>query len=348
MSDALLQLNQIKQSYGQQIVLNNLSFELKKGEIGCLLGSSGCGKTTALRCIAGFETIADGEIWLDAVCISSSLIFMPPEQRRIGMVFQDYALFPHLNVMENIGFGLHSLSQSERKRRVEELLYVVQLIGIANRYPHELSGGQQQRVALARALAPKPSLLLLDEPFSNLDVTLREQLSVEIRDIIKELGATAILVTHDQTEALAIADKIGVMNHGEILQWDTAFNIYHRPINRFVANFIGQGAFVTGSVIDNRHVAIELGILMSEVPQQSENGSLVDVFLRPNDIIHDDTSPILATVTQKTFRGADILYSLRLESGSVVLAIVSSHHDHQIGEKIGIKLEVDHVVTFKR
>lgn len=348
MSDALLQLNQIKQSYGQQVVLHNLSLELKKGEIGCLLGSSGCGKTTALRCIAGFETIAAGEIWLDAVCISSPSIFMPPEQRRIGMVFQDYALFPHLNVMENIGFGLHFLPQSERKRRVEELLYVVQLIGIAKRYPHELSGGQQQRVALARALAPKPSLLLLDEPFSNLDVTLREQLSVEVRDIIKEQGATAILVTHDQTEAFAIADKIGVMNHGEILQWDAAFNIYHRPINRFVANFIGQGAFVTGSVIDNRHVAIELGILTSEVPQRSENGSLVDVLLRPNDIIHDDTSSVLATVTQKTFRGADILYSLRLDSGAEVLAIVSSHHDHQIGEKIGIKLEVDHVVTYKR
>lgn len=347
MSNALLQLNQIRQSYGQQIVLDDLSLTLNKGEIGCFLGASGCGKTTALRCIAGFEPIAAGEIWLNAVCISSAKIYMPPEQRRIGMVFQDYALFPHLNVMENISFGLHYMTPIERTRRVEELLYVVQLTGVAKRYPHELSGGQQQRVALARAIAPKPSLLLLDEPFSNLDVTLREQLSAEVREIIKEQETTAILVTHDQTEAFAIADKIGVMNHGEILQWDIAFNLYHRPINRFVANFIGQGTFVTGKVVDDRHVATELGILTSQIPSHCENGSLVDVLLRPSDIVCDYASPAMATITHKTFRGADILYSLRLDSGLEVLSIVSSHHNHQIGEKIGIKLDVDYVVSFE-
>lgn len=347
MNNALLQLDHVQQSYGQQIVIQDLSLALEKGEIGCLLGASGCGKTTVLRCIAGFETISSGEIWLNGICVSSAGFFMPPEQRRIGMVFQDYALFPHLTVTENIGFGLNCQSQPERKRRVDELLHVVQLVDAAKQYPHELSGGQQQRVALARALAPKPALLLLDEPFSNLDVSLREQLSLEVRDIIKEQGTTAILVTHDQAEAFAIADKIGVMHQGEIQQWDTAFNLYHRPVNRFVANFIGQGVFVVGTVVDNQHVAIELGMLTGKVPAQCAQNCLVDVLLRPDDIVHDDMSALKATVIHKAFRGADILYTLRLGGGVEVLALVPSHHNHKIGEKIGIKLEVDHIVAFR-
>lgn len=347
MNNALLQLDHVKQSYGRQIVIQDLSLVLEKGEIGCLLGASGCGKTTVLRCIAGFETISSGEIWLNGICVSSADFFMPPEQRRIGMVFQDYALFPHLTVTENIGFGLHCQSQLERKRRVDELLHVVQLADAAKQYPHELSGGQQQRVALARALAPKPTLLLLDEPFSNLDVSLREQLSLEVRDIIKEQGTTAILVTHDQAEAFAIADKIGVMHQGEIQQWDAAFNLYHRPVNRFVANFIGQGVFVAGTVVDAQHVAIELGMLTGTIPAQCAQNCLVDVLLRPDDIVHDDMSALSAMVIHKTFKGADILYTLRLDSGAEVLALVPSHHNHKIGERIGIKLEVDHIVAFR-
>lgn len=347
MNNALLRLDHVRQSYGRQIVIQDLSLALEKGEIGCLLGASGCGKTTVLRCIAGFETISSGEIWLNGICVSSTDFFIPPEQRQIGMVFQDYALFPHLTVMENIGFGLHCQSQPERKRRVDELLHVVRLADAAKQYPHELSGGQQQRVALARALAPRPALLLLDEPFSNLDVSLREQLSLEVRDIIKEQGTTAILVTHDQAEAFAIADKIGVMHQGEIQQWDTAFNLYHRPVNRFVANFIGQGVFVAGTVVDAQHVAIELGTLTGKVPAQCAQNCLVDVLLRPDDIVHDDMSALSATVIHKAFRGADILYALRLDSGAEVLALIPSHHNHKIGEKIGIKLEVDHIVAFR-
>lgn len=348
MDDVLLQLEQVKQSYGQRIVIDDLSLVLEEGEIGCLLGSSGCGKTTALRCIAGFESISAGKIRLNGVCVSSAEIFIPPEQRQIGMVFQDYALFPHLDVAKNIGFGLHRLSRSERERRVEELLSVVQLTNVSKQYPHELSGGQQQRVALARALAPKPALLLLDEPFSNLDVSLREQLSLEVRDIIKKQGITAILVTHDQAEAFAIADKIGVMHQGRIQQWDTAFNLYHRPVNRFVANFIGQGAFVTGVVVDSQHVEIELGTLKGEMSRQWNEGCLVDVLLRPDDIVHDDQSSLKATVAHKAFRGAEILYTLHLGSGVKVLALVPSHHNHKIGEKIGIKLDVDHIVAFAK
>lgn len=355
MGTVLLQLNSVRQAYGEQVVIHDLSLILEKGHIGCLLGPSGCGKTTALRCIAGFESVSAGEILLNGVCVSRADFFLPPEQRQIGMVFQDYALFPHLDVAANIGFGLHRLTRTECARRVAELLDVVQLTSVSKKYPHELSGGQQQRVALARALAPRPDLILLDEPFSNLDVSLRERLSLEVRDILKDQGITAILVTHDQAEAFAIADEIGVMYEGEIQQWDTAFNLYHRPANRFVANFIGQGVFLSGKIINDQKVEIELGILKGEIPQpcmqeceRCGKGCMVDVLLRPDDIVHDDTSPLQATVMHKAFRGAEILYTLSLASGARVLSLVPSHHNHVIGEKIGIRLEADHVVAFGR
>ncbi|MEK6685952.1 MAG: ABC transporter ATP-binding protein [Pseudomonadota bacterium] len=355
MSTVLLQLNNVQQAYGEQVVIHDLSLLLKKGDIGCLLGPSGCGKTTALRCIAGFEPVSAGEILLNNICVSRADFFLPPEQRQIGMVFQDYALFPHLDVAANIGFGLHRLTRKERERRVEELLHIVQLAGVSNKYPHELSGGQQQRVALARALAPRPDLLLLDEPFSNLDVSLRERLSMEVREILKDQGITAILVTHDQAEAFAIADEIGVMYQGEIQQWDTAFNLYHRPVNRFVANFIGQGVLLPGKVINAEQIEVELGILKGEIPPQCKpgcdqcgKGCMVDVLLRPDDIVHDDTSPLQATVIHKAFRGAEILYTLCLASGARVLSLVPSHHNHVIGEKIGIRLEAEHVVAFNQ
>ncbi|MDO8438094.1 MAG: ABC transporter ATP-binding protein [Nitrosomonadaceae bacterium] len=349
----LLELKNIRQAYGQQLVVNDLSLALEKGQIGCLLGPSGCGKTTVLRCIAGFEPVLAGEILLNGIKVSGGGVFLPPEQRHIGMVFQDYALFPHLTVSANIGFGLHRLPQSERAPRVDELLQTVGLADAANKYPHELSGGQQQRVALARALAPRPDLLLLDEPFSNLDVSLRERLSLEVREILNSQNATAILVTHDQNEAFAIADEIGVMHRGEIQQWDSAYNLYHRPANRFVADFIGQGVFLPGRVLDPQRVEIELGILTADIPHQCApndqvcgKGCQVDVLLRPDDIVHDDASPMQAVVLHKAFRGADILYTLSLPSGASALSLVPSHHNHAIGEKIGIRLEADHVVAF--
>lgn len=353
MSSSLLRLECIRHSYGEQTVVNDLSLTLRKGMIGCLLGPSGCGKTTVLRCIAGFESVSSGKILLNDIKVSSVDFFLPPEQRRIGMVFQDYALFPHLDVAANTGFGLHQLPRAESKLRVDELLETVGLSDVAKKYPHELSGGQQQRVALARALAPRPDLLLLDEPFSNLDVSLRERLSLEVREILKTQGITAMLVTHDQYEAFTLADEIGVMYQGEIQQWDTAYNLYHRPANRFVANFIGQGVFLPGKVIDSRHVEIELGILSGKIPQDFNSecavcgkDCYVDVLLRPDDIVHDDDSNLQAVVAKKAFRGAEILYTLRLESGSTILSLVPSHHNHAIGEPIGIRLEADHVVIY--
>ena len=352
---ALLELKNIHHAYDGQVVVKDLSLALKKGDLGCLLGPSGCGKTTVLRCIAGFEPISAGEILLNGVRVSSAGFSLAPEQRRIGMVFQDFALFPHLTVAANIGFGLHRLHRSEREPRVAELLQTVGLAEAADKYPHELSGGQQQRVALARALAPRPDLLLLDEPFSNLDVSLRERLSLEVRDILKNQNATAILVTHDQNEAFAIADEIAVMHGGEIQQCDTAYNLYHRPVNRFVADFVGQGVFLPGKVINSRQVEIELGILTGDIPHQCtqgcdvcSQGCRVDVLLRPDDIVHDDASPLQAAVVHKAFRGAEILYTLRLPGGGTALSLVPSHHNHAIGEKIGIRLEADHVVAFSR
>jgi iron(III) transport system ATP-binding protein len=355
-SQSHLQVQAIRVGYSDgrhtQEIVHGLSFALGRGEIGCLLGPSGCGKTTVLRSIAGFEPVLDGSIALGGRELSRAGFSAPPETRQVGVVFQDYALFPHLSVWDNISFGLRKLKPTERKVRVEKLLSLVGLASHARQYPHELSGGQQQRVALARALAPQPDLLLLDEPFSNLDVDLRERLALEVRDILKQLGTTAVLVTHDQHEAFAIADHIGVMQNGEIVQWDNAYNLYHRPGNRFVADFIGQGVFTPGMIdLPNQQVNIELGSLplwqgVNVCSTSDKNAEQVDVLLRADDVIHDDASPLQAEVVRKAFRGAEFLYTLKLPSGQKLLALVPSHHDHALGEKIGIRLSADHVVTF--
>ena len=336
----------IEQAYGDNKVLAELSFRVPAGVIGCLLGPSGCGKTTALRCIAGFEGVRAGRILVNGEVLSEPGFVVPPEKRGLGMVFQQYALFPHLDVAANVGFGLKALHGAEKARRVAEVLEIVGLGGRDRLYPDQLSGGQQQRVALARALAPRPGLLLMDEPFSSLDTGLRVRLGGEIRDILKQQGITALLVTHDQAEAFAVADEIGVMREGRLEQWDTAYNLYHRPASRFVAEFVGEGCFVPGQANEDGTVQIELGCLEPTEPLAPGSGA-VDVLLRPDDIVHDDDSPLTATVLRKAFRGAAILYTLGLPSGRRVLALVPSHHDHRIGERIGIRLEADHVVVFR-
>lgn len=351
----LLVLDRVSHAYGNQPVVRELSLTLHSGEIGCLLGTSGCGKTTVLRLIAGFETPGAGNIRLRDETVGSAKRNVPPEKRQIGMVFQDYALFPHLSVAGNIGFGLDRKS-ALTDRRVEELLDLVGLAGLGGKYPHELSGGQQQRVALARALAPHPHLLLLDEPFSNLDVDLRERLSLEVRDILKRTGTAAILVTHDQHEAFAVADIVGVMHAGRIEQWDTPYNLYHRPATRHVADFVGQGVLLQGTVRSATLVETEFGPLNGTLATECDGGSCalldtgtqVEVLLRPDDIVHDDSAPMQAEIVAKAFRGAEFLYTLRLASGAQVLSLVPSHHNHAIGESIGIRLDADHVVAFRQ
>jgi iron(III) transport system ATP-binding protein len=341
----LLEVDNLRHAYGDHEVVAGLDFSIARGAIGCLLGPSGGGKTTVLRCIAGFEAVQEGEIRLAGRIVSGRGVMVPPERRRVGMVFQDYALFPHLPVAANIAFGLHVSPREERAARVRELAELVGLAAALDKYPHEISGGQQQRVALARALAPRPELLLLDEPFSNLDIDLRERLSLEVREIIKASGATAVLVTHDQQEAFAMADEIGILHEGRIQQWDSPYNLYHRPANRFVADFVGQGVFLPAKALNAEQVEIELGVLKGG--RLPGNGEGLEVLLRPDDVVHDDAAPTRAEVLHKAFRGAEILYTLRLESGRKVLALVPSHHNHALGEKIGIRLDVDHVVAFR-
>ncbi len=357
---AVLQVDGLRVHYdtpeGRLEVLRDLSFSLRQGEIGCLLGPSGCGKTTALRAVAGFVRPASGCIRIGGKAVSDSRHCTAPESRGVGVVFQDYALFPHLDVAANIAFGLRRQDPATRRRRVAEMLELVGLPRIGDRYPHELSGGQQQRVALARALAPSPSILLLDEPFSNLDPDLRERLALDLREILERARITALLVTHDQYEAFALADQVGVMHDGRIEQWDTPYRLYHQPRTRRVADFVGLGSFLPGRVhhCDGQsRVSIELGSLpiraradQAMAAAQATSEGDVQVLLRPDDVVHDDESPIRAEVIRKAFRGASFLYTLRLPSGATLLALVPSHHDHAIGERIGIRFDADHVVTF--
>ena len=343
-----LELQDVVRTFGERRAVAGLSLRLPQGAIGCLLGPSGCGKTTALRCIAGFEPVDGGAIRDHQRVLAQPGFTMSPAERRIGMVFQDYALFPHLTVAQNVAFGLHQSAAAIRARRVQDMLATVGLSDYADQYPHQLSGGQQQRVALARALAPEPELVLLDEPFSSLDVELRQRLSAEVRTVLKSLNATALLVTHDQQEAFAVADLVGVMRAGRLEQWDAPYNLYHRPATRFVADFIGQGVFIAGEVAAENAVQTEIGVLRANGQSQWNKGARVDVLLRPDDVIHDDASSFRAEVCHRAFRGADFLYTLKLPSGARLLSLVPSHHNHAVGEKIGIRIEPDHVVAFEK
>ncbi len=340
----LLNLRNLSCGFHEHKVVHDLNLHLNAGDIGCLLGPSGCGKTTTLRAIAGFEPVLEGEIQLADRVISKAGFTLAPEKRRIGMVFQDYALFPHLSVAENVAFGIRKQPDSERI--TAELLELVKLGHLGKRYPHELSGGQQQRVALARALAPEPQLLLLDEPFSNLDGELRRRLSHEVRDILKTRGTSAILVTHDQEEAFAVSDHVGVFHEGKLQQWDTPFNLYHEPLTPFVASFIGQGYFIRGQLLSPDTVQTELGLIHGNRAYTWPTGSAVDVLLRPDDIVYDPDSTQKALIVGKTFLGAATLYRLQLSTGSQLESIFPSHADHMPGEEVGIRVAADHLVVF--
>ena len=359
-----LQIDNVSVNYpgstAGRAAVSGVSLALRPGQIGGLIGPSGCGKTSLLRAVAGLERPSQGRIAVNGTALADAAagVHVAPEARRIGMVFQDYALFPHLSVADNVAFGLHHLPVAGRRQRVQEVLELVGLAHAATRAPHQLSGGQQQRVALARALAPAPRLLLLDEPFSSLDVDLRERLAQEVRAILKQTATTALFVTHDQLEAFAVGDVIGVMNHGQLEQWDDAYTLYHRPATRFVADFIGHGVFAPAQIVPPRDgtagnsiVRTPLGELtdIEECPlPEAYPGGLCDVLLRADDIVHDDAAVVKACIERKSFRGSEFLYTLRLATGEQLMAHVPSHHDHHVGEWIGIRAEVDHVVTFAR
>lgn len=343
-----LELKDVSVAYERDTVVRGASIGLEEGHIGCLLGPSGCGKTTLLRAIAGFEPVSTGEIRLHGRTVSRPGHTLAAESRRVGMVFQDFALFPHLTVADNIRFGIREQDRFHQDRRIQELLALIDLKDLGSDYPHRLSGGQQQRVAIARALAPNPEILLLDEPFSSMDADLREQLASEIREVLKQERMTAVLVTHDQNEAFAMADDVGVMNAGIIEQWDTGYRLYHAPTTRFVADFIGLGVMLPGRIRADGDVETELGPLPSPPGSRFQPGTAVEFLVRPDDIMCSEEGPLTAQVMKKQFRGAEFLYHLRLPSGRRILCLVPSHHDHPIGEQIGLAPDLEHVVMFER
>ncbi|RZO82374.1 MAG: ABC transporter ATP-binding protein [Oceanococcus sp.] len=341
-----LAIHNLSAQHEQHLVIDGLELDLEKGQFACLLGPSGSGKSTLLRCIAGFHALKAGEIHVGGECLSKAGYTRSPEERGIGMVFQDLALLPHLTVAENIAFGLFRWTKQQRQMRVHEMLELIALSALVNQYPHQLSGGQQQRVAVARALAPNPRLLLLDEPFSSLDNELRLELANQLRDIVKETGTTALMVTHDQQEAFAMGDVLGVLNAGRLEQWSSAYQLYHEPASRFVAQFVGEGVFIPAQV-ENGELISELGSLGHIRDALGDiSNKHVDVLLRPDDILHDDDSQLQAIIRKKAFRGADILYRLELASGQKLLSLVPSHHNHALNSPLGIRLDVDHLVVF--
>jgi len=346
MPDTLLKLDDVACRYDEVVAVDGLSLHLRHGEIGCLLGPSGCGKTTVLRAIAGFEPIVRGTIRLDGREIATPVGGVSPDQRGVGMVFQDYALFPHLNVADNVGFGLRRLPRRERGAVAARLLDLVGLGGLADRYPHELSGGQQQRVAVARAVAPQPRLVLMDEPFSNLDVELRERLGSDIRHLLKDQGVAALFVTHDQHEAFLIGDRIGVMREGRLLQWDSAFNLYHQPADRFVADFIGQGRIIGGVLRAPDAIETPLGVIRGNVAYTWPAGRRVALLLRPDDVVPDPDGPVEGEVVARAFKGAETLYTLRVTPDTEVLCEVPSRLDYPIGTRLRIRPEVEHLIVF--
>ncbi len=342
----LLALDAVACDIAGQRIVHDVSFGLAPGELGCLLGPSGCGKTTLLRAIAGFQPVSDGRIALRGVEVSTPTRREPPERRRLGFVFQDLALFPHLTLAGNIAFGLRHLGHAARAARVEAMLGLLGLEGLGARFPHELSGGQQQRVALARSLAPQPDLLLLDEPFSSLDAHLRGSLREELRSLLRRLGTAALLVTHDQDEAFSFSDRIGVMCAGRLAQWDGAFEVYHRPANPFVARFVGEGRLIAGRMRADCAVDTALGRFAVAPGESAREGTIVDVLVRPDDLLPALDDGVPARVAAAAFRGAETLYTLILDDASEVCALFPSHHRHVVGERIRVRPQLEHVVVF--
>ena len=335
----MLEVKNVSLGYGTHTVVQNVSMRLAQGEIGCLLGPSGCGKTTLLRAIAGFEPVRAGEIALQGQTVASVAQRLPPQSRDIGMVFQDHALFPHLTVGDNVGFGLHRVPKGARAARVQDMLALVGLEGMGARWPHELSGGQQQRVALARALAPQPTLLLMDEPFSSLDTSMRESIAREVRTILKQAKATALMVTHDQNEAFAMADNVGVMARGQLMQWGNAVQVYCSPATQEVAEFVGEGSLVAAQATAAGQWQTALGLLPAGHPHYSTTHG-VQVLLRPEHVCLVEQG-VRAKVVERTFRGSHFVFELELADGQYVMAKVSLNALYNACETVQIGLAAD-------
>lgn len=301
-----LTVSNVSKHFDDVVAVDHVSFELGDGELLALVGPSGCGKSTLLRMVAGLHRSDTGSIVLDGVVVDDTDVALPPERRRVGLVFQEHALFPHLSVAKNVGFGVGKGAAAAS--RIADMLDVVGLAGFGDRYPHELSGGERQRVALARALAPEPALMLLDEPFASLDPNLRARIRDDVVAILAATGTPAVFVTHDQAEALAIGDRIAVMHAGRISQLDTPEEIFHSPVNRFVAAFMGEADFLSASTARSDFPATTI--------DGADDASIV--MLRPDDVTFTASATGSASITDAEFRGSNWCYALRLPSGELV------------------------------
>ena len=338
MSTFAVRCTGVTKHYGLVAAVDGIDLAVQPGESLSIVGPSGSGKTTTLRLIAGFEAVDDGEISLRGTVVSGGKAHVPPERRSVGLVFQEHALFPHKTVGENVAFGLHKLGSDDRGARLSEALELVRLTHLQQRYPHELSGGEQQRVALARALAPNPAVMLLDEPFSNLDADLRARIRGEVKSILADAGVTVVFVTHDQEDALFMGDRIAIINEGRIEQSGTPQQVFHEPETRFAAGFMGVADFLPAEYV-NGTVETELGVF----PMKGESLGLCEVMTRPDDIELTRSPGGDATVLSRTFQGISDLYLIQLPSGTVVRAQRPHHERYEPGEPVSVTVAPHYV-----
>ncbi|WP_225334203.1 ABC transporter ATP-binding protein [Halomicrobium urmianum] len=346
----VLELDGVTKEYGPEAAVEELDLSVRDGELLTLLGPSGCGKTTTLRMIAGLERPSGGTVTIAGDRVADDEAYRKPEERDVGIVFQDFALFPHLSVEENVAFGLTDRDEDATEERVDEMLDLVGLQNHREKMPSQLSGGQQQRVALARSLAPEPDVLLLDEPFSNLDVRLRVEMREEVRRILKRAGVTAVSVTHDQEEALSISDRVAIMNDGTIEQVGDPAEVFENPESRFVASFLGQASFLSARVADD---AIETAIGSYDTdllngPIEAYDGARLDVLVRPDDLRAVPTSEPKADgyVTHRQYNGPSFVYRIALHSGDEVHCLHNHSETFEAGEPVEIDLRADHSLAW--
>ena len=343
---ATITIKNVTKAFGDNVVLKNFNESFQDGEFITLLGPSGCGKTTMLRIIAGFERPTDGEVYIDDRLVSGGKTFVPPEKRNIGMVFQSYAVWPHMKVYDNVAYPLtiQKLPKEEIGRRVESVLEITHLTQYAQRFPNQLSGGQQQRVALARALVAEPKLLLLDEPLSNLDAKLRESMRFEIKEIQRKLGITVVYVTHDQTEAMAMSDRVFLINRGVVQQCGSPEEIYNRPVNQFVADFLGKVDFFKGEAGDGR---IAFPAMDGQwAPYDGPRTGKVDVAVRPENIRFSEDGTISGVLETHYYLGD--VDDCRVRVGDALVRVITNGREHKLRE-IGqpVRLEIMDMMVFE-